>query len=95
MSVYWTRAHHPELGDVVLPLAAMESFPDWEAVGEPSTDDGALRAELEREQAAAAIAALIAESASANAAPSPAPEASASPAKPESPTPTGADPKEQ
>ena len=95
MSVYWTRAHHPELGDVVLPLDAMESLPEWEAVGEPSTDVDALRAELEREQVAASIAALVAESASAHIAPPPAPETSAPDPEPESLTPTGADPKEQ
>lgn len=93
MSVYWTRASHPELPDVVLPLDAMESYPGWEAIGEPSDDVDALRAELEREQVAASIAALIADTASAPVAPPPAPETSAP--DPESPTPSGADPKEQ
>lgn len=98
MSVYWTRASHPDLPDVVVPLDAMESYPEWEAVGEPSDDVDALRAELEREQVAAALDALIAESASAPALSSPAPEMSApapEPApEPESPTPSGADLKE-
>lgn len=94
MAVYWTRAHHPELGDVVLPLDAMESYPEWEAVGEPSTDDVALRAELEREQLAASLAAETEE-------PAPATPAAAAPAPtkpttdPKPPAPSGADPKEQ
>jgi len=94
MSAYWTRARHPELPDVVVPLDAMDSYPEWEAVGEPSTDVDALRAELEREQVAASIAALVAESASAHIAPPQAPEMSAPDPEPESPTPSGADPKE-
>jgi hypothetical protein len=97
MSVYWTRASHPDLPDVVLPAAAMESYPEWEAIGEPSTDVDALRAELEREQVAARMEALIAASAPAPVEPSPAPEPAAPEfdPEPESPTPSGADPKEQ
>ena len=96
MSVYWTRASHPDLPDVVLPVAAMESYPEWEAIGEPSTDVDALRAELEREQVAARMEALIAASAPAPVEPSPAPEPAAPEfdPEPESPTPSGADPKE-
>lgn len=96
MSAYWTRARHPKLPDVVLPLDAMEeSYPQWEAVGEPSVDVDALRAELEREQVAARMEALIVASAPAPVEPSPVPETSAPDPEPESPTPSGANPKEQ
>lgn len=58
MSVFWTRARHAELGDVVLPAAAVESYPGWEPVGQPSDDPDALHAEIDREQTATRLAAL-------------------------------------
>lgn len=97
MSVFWTRARHAELGDTVLPVAAVESYPGWEAVGEPSTDDVALRRAIAADQAAdAALAALAVETG----APPPvfrAPIASTSETgtdASESSAPAGADPKE-
>lgn len=56
MPVQWVIAHHPDLGDAVLPAAAIASYPGWEAVGEPSLDQDALSAALERAAAEAAAA---------------------------------------
>lgn len=97
MTVYWTRARHAELGDVVLPADAVESYPGWEAVGEPSDDQDALRAEIARDKAAdAELAELASETGAAPySPPTPAPSAPKSGADAsESSAPAGADPKE-
>lgn len=49
MTVQFTRARHPELPSTVLPLAALGSYPQWEAYGEPSDDPSALRTAIARE----------------------------------------------
>lgn len=91
MSVYWTRARHAELGETVLPADAVESYPGWEAVGEPCDDVDSLRAALAKEQAMAAAEAAAAPTPS-PAPPPPAPKTGAD--KPEPEAPSGADQKE-
>lgn len=97
MSVFWTRARHAELGDTVLPAAAVESYPGWEAVGEPSTDDVALRRAITADQAADAELADLADEIGAPPPVFPPPTASVPKTgadAPESSAPAGADPKE-
>lgn len=94
MSVLWTRVRHPELGETVLPVAAVESCPGWEAVGEPTEDPDALRSAMAHEQ-------LVRDAEAATTAPAPAPAPVSAPAAPkatttttESAAPSGADQKE-
>jgi hypothetical protein len=99
MSVFWTRVRHALLGDAVMPVAAVESYPGWEAVGEPTTEADALHADIERERAvAAAEAEAEAEAAQQSAPPAPSTPSATVPksgtATPESSAPAGADPKE-
>lgn len=89
MPVYFTRARHSELGDVVMPAEALEHCPGWESYGEPSTDPEALRSELALEQAVQA-----AELASAAQTTAPSAKPKQAPAT-ESSAPVGAEPKEQ
>lgn len=97
MSVHWIRAIHRVLErEVVMPADAVQHAPGWEAVGEPSTDEAGLRAELAAEQHARAAEAAAAP------APTPAPPTPALPPAdsenhaelPELAAPTGDDPKE-
>jgi hypothetical protein len=95
MTVFWTRARHAELGDTVLPTEAVESYPGWEAVGEPTAEADALHAAIERERA---VAAAEAEAAQQSAPPAPSTPPATVPksgtATPETSAPAGADPKE-
>lgn len=94
MSVLWTRVRHPDLGETVLPAAAVESYPGWEVVGEPTEDPDALRSAMAAEQLA-----RNAETATPAPAPAPAPASTPSASKAttttESAAPSGADQKEQ
>lgn len=89
MPVFFTRARHAELGEVVMPAEALEHCPGWESYGEPSTDPEALRSELALEQAVQAAELAASAPASTSAAkPKQAPAT-------ESSAPVGAEPKEQ
>jgi hypothetical protein len=98
MTVFWTRARHAELGDTVLPAEAVESYPGWEAVGEPTAEADALHADLERERAVAAAEAEAAQQSAPPAPPAPSTPPATVPksgtATPETSAPAGADPKE-
>lgn len=94
MPVLFTRARHAALPSTVLPADALESLPEWEGYGEPSTDSEALRGALELETAAEA-AELVSQ------APQAGPKTSKSAASPQAgapepktSAPVGADPKE-
>lgn len=91
MSVFFTRARHPELPPTVMPVEAVEHYPDWVAYGEPSTDIDALNAELFAEMRAAADPAFAPAAVKA-----PAARPKAAPAVPETEpsAPVGAEPKE-
>lgn len=94
MTAYFTRARHAELGDAVLPVAAMESYPEWEAVGEPADNPDVLHAAIEHEQIAAALAAESEAPAQAAPKAAPKPPQADAPASDPDPAPSGADPKE-
>ena len=97
MPAWFTRARHPELPPVVMPVEAVEHYPDWVAYGDRSVDIDALNAALFREQRAEndpAFAAPAPVKAPAAKPPAAAP-VKAAPAVPESSAPADAAPKEQ
>ncbi|NUP49010.1 MAG: hypothetical protein HOW97_17145 [Catenulispora sp.] len=91
--MFWTRARHPDLGETVFPAAAVESYPGWEPVGEPTEDADALRAAMAAEQLAAAEPPPAPAPAPATVSAPPASKASTP--DPQSTAPSGADQKEQ
>lgn len=82
MAADFTRARHPELPPTVLPMAAVQVYPGWEAYGEPSPNPDELWAAIAAEADAEPPAA-----------PSPTPKRGSAPAA-ETPAPAGAAPKE-
>lgn len=100
MPAWFTRARHPGLPPVVMPVEGVEHYPGWIAYGEKSVDIDALNVALFREQQATdpafapPVAQVHAPVAPVVAAPAVAPVMPA-PAVPVSPAPAGAAPKEQ